>query len=67
MSAPVACPQCGASVHIETDAETETPVHVVQPMPHIELRRRTVVAAFCSGCEWVHVIDRSFIRAAAAA
>lgn len=54
MTTPFKCPDCGAPLELDEQAETETTVFRQYPgtMPYLEQVRRPAVVAFCGGCEF---------------
>lgn len=55
--ADVKCPECGGDFVIDTHAETESPIapgYLVAGRDRMAVRRKTVMVAFCMGCEFAH-------------
>lgn len=51
---PSVCPDCGARIDLDDQAETVSPVYRPNPggMPYVDLVVRKAVVAACSGCEF---------------
>ena len=60
----VRCPECGSTVTVDDKATQDVPTWT-PPMGEIVIKTRTVVVAFCDGCDWAHEIWPEFLRRAA--
>jgi hypothetical protein len=50
--APFPCPECGGTLAVDTEAETESPVWRAKEA-RVEMVHRKLPVAFCSACEFV--------------